>query len=74
MILALHMGPAASGRGLFDIDGVLFRIAKLRVKKLGSPYTTKIYRLLVKSKTPSYQYISVVQGLPNFSTRDLATA
>ena len=33
MILAFRMGPAASGRGLCDIDGVLFRVAQSRVKK-----------------------------------------
>ena len=39
MILAF---PAASG--LFDIDGVFFKVAKSRVKKLGSPCRTEIYR------------------------------
>ena len=29
------MGPATSGRGLCDIDIVLFRVAKSRVKKWG---------------------------------------
>ena len=72
---AFRMGPAASGRGLDDIDRILFRITKVgciffmvvnsvlplagfgpsdyrkdayhfksHVKKLGIPYTTKLYR------------------------------
>jgi len=32
MISAFRMGTVASGRGLFDIDRVLFRVAKSRVK------------------------------------------
>ena len=39
-----RMGPAASGRGLCDIDRVLFRVAKSRFRKLGSPNTTEIYQ------------------------------
>ena len=42
MILAFRMGPVASG--LFDIDGVFFKVAKSRVKKLESPCRTEIYR------------------------------
>ena len=45
MTLAFRMGPAASGRGLCDIDRVLFRVTKSRVKKLGIPGTAKMYRL-----------------------------
>ena len=37
-----RLGPAASGP--YDIDGVLFRVTKARVWKLGSPCTTKMYR------------------------------
>ena len=50
MVLTLRMDPAASGRGLCDIDRILFRVTKLRVRKLGSPGKAKIYRLLLKSK------------------------
>ena len=32
MRTAFRMGPAASGRGLCDIDRVLFRVTKSRVK------------------------------------------
>ena len=57
MILAFRMGPAASG--LCDIDRVFFKVAKLRVKKLGSSCRTEIYR-----KT---QVIGIFYGgLPNF--------
>ena len=45
MFPAFRMGPAASGRGLCDIDRILFRVTKLRVRKLGSPGKAKIYRL-----------------------------
>ena len=45
MRLAFRVDPAASGRGLFDIDRVLFKVTKSRVKKLGSPAMAKIYRL-----------------------------
>ena len=38
-----------------------------------SPGTAKINRFQSKSKQPSYRYIFVVQGLPNFLTRDLVT-
>ena len=67
------IGPVASGRGLCDIDSVIFRVTKSRVRKLGSPSTTKIYRFLNKIERPSYRYIFVMQGLPNFLTRDLET-
>ena len=40
-VSAFRVGPAASGRGLCDIGRVLFRVAKSRVKKLGSPCATK---------------------------------
>jgi len=33
MISAFRMGSAASGRGLCDIDRVLFKVTKSRVKK-----------------------------------------
>ena len=39
------MGPAASGRGLCDIDRVFSIVTKSRIKKLRSPGTAKIYRL-----------------------------
>ena len=42
MISAFRMGTAVSGRGLFDIDRVLFRVNKSCVKKLGSLGTGKI--------------------------------
>ena len=45
MFSAFRMGPAASRRGLFDIDTVLFEVTKSRVKKMGIPGTAKIYRL-----------------------------
>ena len=32
MFSAFRVGPAASGRGLCDIDRVLFRVSKSRVK------------------------------------------
>ena len=34
MISAFGMGPTASGRGLFDIDRVFFKVAKLRAKNV----------------------------------------
>ena len=34
MFWAFRTGPPASGRGLCDIDSVLFRVTKPRVKKL----------------------------------------
>ena len=43
MLLAIRLDPAASGRGLCDIDRVLFKVTQSLVKKLGSP--EKIYRL-----------------------------
>ena len=39
------LGHAINGRGLCDIDSVLFRDSKSRAKKLCSHGTTKIYRL-----------------------------
>ena len=33
MFSAFRMGAAASGRGLCDINGVLFRVAKLQLRK-----------------------------------------
>ena len=41
-ILAFRLGLAASGRGLCDIDRVLFRVTKLRLRKLESPCTIKL--------------------------------
>ena len=35
MISAFPMGPAVSGHGRCNIDRVLFRVAKSRVKKTG---------------------------------------
>ena len=58
-----RMGPAAQGRGL--CDRVFFRVAKSR-NLYGENIPIITYNLKVKSKTPSYRYISVVQGLPNF--------
>ena len=52
MVSAFRMGPKANGRGLSDIDSLLFRVTQSRVKKLGSPGTTKINRLLSKLKDP----------------------
>ena len=42
---------------------------------MGGPRTAKliVWRLQSKSKQPSYRYILVGQGLPNFLTRDLVT-
>ena len=37
MIFAFRMGPTACGRGLCDIDLVLFRGTQLRARKLVSP-------------------------------------
>ena len=45
MVPAFCMSPAATGRGLWDIDRVSFRFTKSRVQKLESPDTAKIYRL-----------------------------
>ena len=45
MFSAFRLGPMLSGRGLCDIDRILFRVTKSRVKKLGSPGTAKIYQL-----------------------------
>ena len=45
MRLAFRMDPAASGRGLCDIDRVLFKVTQSHVKKLGRPCTAKIYGL-----------------------------
>ena len=69
MISAFCMGPAASGRGLCDIDRVLFRVAKSRVKKLGSrrKYTNIFFDL------SNNRYIFALPGLPNFLTRYLVT-
>ena len=36
MSSAFHMGSAASGRRLCDIDSVLFRVTQSRVQKLGT--------------------------------------
>ena len=66
------MGPAASGRGLCDIDRVLFRVTKSRVKK---------WEVLAQRKytdngvfDPNYNwYIFVSQELPIFLSRDLVT-
>ena len=74
MLSAFRMVPVASGRGLCDIDRILFRVTKSRVRKRGSPDTAKIYRLESKSKNPSYRYIFVQQGLLNFLTRDLVSS
>ena len=43
MVPAFRVRPAASGRGLLDIDRVLFRVTQSRVKNLGSPDKTEIY-------------------------------
>ena len=43
MFPAFRMGPAASGRGLCDIDRALFGVTKSHVKKLGLAGTAKIY-------------------------------
>ena len=43
MFPAFRMGPEASGRGLCDIDRILFRVTKSRVRKLGSPGTSEMY-------------------------------
>ena len=48
MVLTLGMDPAASGRGLCDIDGVLFKVTKLRVRKFASPCKTKIYQYIFR--------------------------
>ena len=45
MFSAFHIVPAGSEPDLCDIDGVLFRVSKSSVEKLGSPGSTKIYRL-----------------------------
>ena len=49
-----RVGPAISGRGLCDIDKVLFIVSKSRVRNLGCPSTAEIYRLL---------WISIIIGL-----------
>ena len=68
MLSAFRMGPAAKGRGLCDIDRVLFGLTKSRVKKC---------EVLVRRKytdyNPSCRYTFIVQGHPNFPTRDLVT-
>ena len=73
MFSVFRMGPAACGRRLCDIGRVLLRVIK-RVK-MGGPGTAKliVWRLQSKTKQPSYRYILVAQGLPNFLTRDLVT-
>ena len=53
MVLAFRVRSAASGRGLCDIDSVLFRVIQSRVKKLRSLDTTKINRLQFKLKVIS---------------------
>ena len=37
MILTFHVPPMASGQGLYDIDGVQFRVTQKNFRKLGSP-------------------------------------
>ena len=54
MVSAFRMSPTAKGRGLCEIDSLLFRVTQSRVKKLGSPGTTKINRLLSKLKDPVF--------------------
>ena len=44
MFSAFRMGPAANGNGLCDIDRILFRVTKPRIRKLRSPDATKIYQ------------------------------
>ena len=44
MFSAFSMGPAVGG--LCDIYRLLFKVMKSRIKQLGSPGTTKIYRKL----------------------------
>ena len=67
MILAFHIGPAASGRGLCDIDRLLFKVAKIEK----SLYYGNI--LLGVPDVTYNRYIFAVPGLPNFLTRDLVT-
>ena len=45
----------------------------IKCQKIGKLCAAKMHQLFLKSKTPSYRYIFVVQGLPSFLTRDLAT-
>ena len=56
--LEFRMDLAASGRGLCDIDRVLFKVTKSPAEKLGFRFAYN-------------RYIFVVQGLPNFLTREL---
>ena len=57
---AFRMGPGASGRGLCDIDRVLFTVTESRVKKMGSPGTAKIYQYLGVFDFTHNRYVSVV--------------
>ena len=67
MILAFHIGPAASGRGLCDIDRLLFKVAKIEK----SLYYGNI--LLGVPDVTYNRYIFAVLELPNSLTRDLVT-
>ena len=62
MISVNRMDLAANGRGLCDIDRVLFRVAKSRVKN---------WEVLVRQKYTDNLGFSIL--LPDFLTRDKAT-
>ena len=72
MISAFRIDPVASGRRLCDIDKVTDYSELLsHVSENGkSCQSENIPIILEIKKKTSYRYISVVPGLPNFSTRD----
>ena len=67
MFSAFRKGPAASERGLCDIERVLFRVTKSRVRKLGSSCTTKINRYVCLFDFYYNRYIFAVPAVPGLS-------
>ena len=65
MFSTFLMGPAASGRGLCDIDSLEYEVTQSRIKQLGLPglpdeITVIItYNLYVNWKPLNYRYIFV---------------
>ena len=61
MFSAFRLGPAVSGRGLCDINKVLFRVTKSCYRKLGNPCAAKnipvtwLFRLTIIGIFSPYQ-------------------
>ena len=66
MISTFRVRPAASGRGLSDIDRIKFRATQSHDRKLGGLGKTKIYRLFVFFHLTYNRSNFALPGLPSF--------